>query len=177
MKLFFFVAVVCANTFTAQAQIYVASQSSITFFSDAAIEDIKAENSKVESALDLSSGVIEFRITMKDFVFNKSLMRQHFNEKYVHSEKYPHATFQGKIERVSAVPGSYTTAATGKLVLHGVTRELTVPGTVDVQSGQIRILASFPIRLEDYNIPRPQILWQNIAEEVEVKVDITYKPQ
>ena len=177
MRLFFFVAVVCATTFTAQAQIYVASQSSITFFSDAAIEDIKAENRKVESALDLGSGVIEFRITMKDFVFNKSLMRQHFNEKYVHSEKYPHATFQGKIERVSTVPGSYTTTATGKLVLHGVTRDVTATGTVDVQPGQVRILSSFMIRLVDYNIPRPQVLWQNIAEEVEVKVDITYKPQ
>lgn len=43
-------------------------------------------------------------------------------------------TWQDKIERVSAVPGLYATTATGKLVLHGVTRELTVTGTVDVQS-------------------------------------------
>jgi hypothetical protein len=33
----------------------------------------------------------------------------------------------------------------------------------------------FVVELEDFKIQIPKLLWQNIAERVEVKVDFTYK--
>jgi hypothetical protein len=177
MRFVFVLAAGWVASFCSHAQVYMANKSSIVFFSDAAIEDIKGENSKVESALDLGSGAIEFRVTMKEFVFDKSLMRQHFNEKYVHSEKYPVATFRGTITGMPPASGTQPVTATGKMMLHGITRDVSVAGTLEFQPGSARVSARFMIRLEDYDIPRPQILWKNIAEEVEVTVDITYKAQ
>ncbi len=40
----------------------------------------------------------------------------------------------------------------------------------------IMMSAVFPVRLEDFKIKIPKLFWQNIAEEVEVTVDLTYKP-
>jgi len=37
--------------------------------------------------------------------------------------------------------------------------------------------SKFIVKLEDYKIAIPQLLWQNIAEQVEVTVDFTFKPQ
>ena len=34
----------------------------------------------------------------------------------------------------------------------------------------------FGVKVADYNIEIPQLLFQNIAEQVEVTVDFTYKP-
>jgi hypothetical protein len=35
----------------------------------------------------------------------------------------------------------------------------------------------FLVRLEDHQITIPKLMWQNIAEEVEVTVQFTYKAQ
>ncbi|HAC25063.1 MAG TPA: YceI family protein [Cytophagales bacterium] len=177
MKTIAFLLLALTTCFCARVQVFVTQRSSILFFSDAPLEDIKAENKKVESAIDLSSGIIEFRVSMKEFEFDKSLMRQHFNEKYVHTSKYPHAFFRGNVEGLSVQSGQRQVKAVGKLTLHGVTRDVAVAGTLDVQPGSLRIRAKFLLRLEDYEVPRPQLLWQNIAEEVEVTLDLTYKPQ
>jgi hypothetical protein len=37
--------------------------------------------------------------------------------------------------------------------------------------------STFMIKLADYKIKIPQILWQNIAEQVEVTVNLIYKPR
>lgn len=39
---------------------------------------------------------------------------------------------------------------------------------------QIRVKTKFIVRLADYNITIPTLLWQNIAEQVEVRVEIVY---
>ena len=59
---------------------------------------------------------------IKDFKFAKSLMQEHFNEKYMESEKYPKATFQGKLTGYDMKKSGVQDArAQGKLTVHGVT--------------------------------------------------------
>ena len=68
----------------------------VSFFSDAAIEDITAENKAAAGIFNSATSEIAFSIPIKEFQFAKSLMQEHFNEKYMDSEKYPKSTFQGK---------------------------------------------------------------------------------
>ena len=53
------------------------------------------------------------------------LQKDHFNENYLESTKYPNATFTGKIiENVDlSVDGVYTIRAKGKLNIHGIEQE------------------------------------------------------
>lgn len=162
----------------ANAQKYVAESSTVSFFSDASLEDIKAENTKTVSLFNSETGDIAFSIPVNQFQFEKSLMQEHFNEKYLESDKYPKATFQGKLSEYS---GTNTTLqnvnVTGKLTIHGVAKEVTIPGTVEKVDQKLLMKATFIIRLEDYKVKIPQLMWQNIAEQVEVSVTFTYKPQ
>jgi hypothetical protein len=163
--------------FPVQAQKFSLAQSTVTFFSDAAIEDITATNSKTTSLWNVSTGEIVFSVPIKEFEFEKSLMRTHFNEKYMESDKYPRALFQGKIAGIKMdVREPQLVKAQGKITIHGVTREIEVPGTIQVKEGEIIAKAKFIVKLQDYKIKIPQLLWQNIAEEVEVTVDFLYKP-
>lgn len=159
------------------AQKYVAEKSMISFFSHAPLEDILAENTKAVSIFNTATGDIAFAVTMKEFTFAKSLMQQHFNEKYVESEKFPKATFSGKITGFDMSAGGVQNArAQGKMTIHGVTREIDVPGTVEVVNNKVSVKAKFMIKVADYNIEIPTLVFKNIAEEVEVTVDFTFKP-
>jgi polyisoprenoid-binding protein YceI len=161
-----------------QAQKYVVEKSLISFYSHAAIEDISAKNEKIASIFNAATGEIVFSIPVSEFQFAKSLMQEHFNEKYMESDKYPKASFQGVIAGYDAsAKGAQQLKAKGKLTVHGVTKDVEIPGTLEKQGDKLSLKTKFIIKLEDYNITRPQLLWKNIAEQVEVTTDISYKPQ
>lgn len=159
------------------AQKCIAEKSSITFFSDALIEDIKATNVKGASMLNVETNDLVFSIPIRDFQFAKKLMQEHFNEKYLESDKYPKATFSGKLLNFnSSQSGKQSVQAKGKLTIHGVTREVEIDGTA-TKDDKITIASKFILKLADYKVEIPQLMFQNIAEEIEVTLEFTYKPQ
>ncbi len=166
----------CVMALEGTAQKYVAEKSVITFFSKALIEDITATNSKTASIFNKQTGELVFSVPIREFQFEKKLMQEHFNEKYMESDKYPKATFSGKLISLdTAQANEQHVKAKGKLTIHGVTKDVELSGTA--QSGdRITLKSKFKVRLADYNVKIPQLMFQNIAEEVEVTVDITYKP-
>jgi hypothetical protein len=165
------------STGVSYAQKFTSEKGQVTFFSDAAIEDIEAVNSIVGSLFNATTGELVYIMKIRDFVFHKALMREHFNEKYMESEKFPKATFQGKIIGYKPnTAGEQKVKAVGKLAIHGVTRDIEVPGIVELVNGKMLLKAKFMVKLQDYNIKIPTLVWQNIAEEVQVTIDFIYKP-
>jgi polyisoprenoid-binding protein YceI len=172
LTVFFIFAILTAG----YGQKYSSEKSFVSFFSKAAIEDITAENTKSTSLFNESTGEIVFVIPIKDFEFAKALMKEHFNEKYMDTEKFPKATFQGKVSGFDPKgTGEQKAVADGKLSIHGVTHDVAISGTMEFQNGKIVMKSKFIVKLADYAIAIPQLLWQNIAEQVEVKVEFTYK--
>ena len=102
-------------------------------------------------------------------------MKEHFNEKYLESEKYPKAIFKGKINGFKN-SGKEELTAEGDMTIHGVTKYIKVQGTITTQKKELHLATTFTVRLEDYEVQIPKLLWQNIAEEVEVKILFIYKP-
>ncbi len=160
----------------AVAQKYKSSSGTIKFFSEELLEDITAINKSVSSAFDKESGQIVFSIPINKFEFEKSLMQEHFNEKYLESDKFPKATFKGKITNYNVDQQNPKAWAEGELEIHGVKQKIKVPGSIDFNSGKIVIHCVFIVKLVDYDISIPSLMFQKIAEEIEVTVDIEYKP-
>lgn len=173
-----FLLILVSGTQVSIAQKYLSRNGFVSFYSHAAIEDITASNKKVSSAINIATSEIAFSVSVRSFQFSKKLMQEHFNEKYMESEKFPDATFSGKFEGYSPdVTGVQNVRAKGNLTIHGVTRAVDVAGTLENGRMQIRLKAKFIVRLVDHNITIPTMLWQNIAEQVEVRVDVTYPVQ
>lgn len=156
---------------------YSAEKAFVSFFSEGVIEEIKATTTKATSIFDLANGEVAYLLNPKDFQFDKKLMQVHFNEKYLESEKYPRSSFQGKI---SGYDPSNThlqqVNARGKLSIHGITRDVEIPGTLHIEGNTVTLRSKFLVKLEDYNIKVPQIVWQNIAQQVEVTIHFLYRP-
>lgn len=164
--------------FNASAQKFVTERSIITFFSGATLEDIAAKTEKAVSIIDLSTFEVAFSVPIKSFQFEKQLMQQHFNERYMESDKFPKATFVGKIEGLQLfVSDLQPVKAVGKLTIHGITQNVSIPGSIEASTNSIVVKAKFFVVLADYKIEVPKLLWQNIAEKIEVTAEFNYKPQ
>lgn len=179
-KLVLIITIFAATSLQVQAQKYMTRTGHIKFFSHTAIEDIEANNHQVTSIIDTESGEFAFAVLMKGFQFEKALMQEHFNEKYVESDKFPKASFKGNITNLEEIDfskdGSYKALVEGKLTIHGVTKEVKTEGTIDVKDGKIMANAVFPITVADYEIKIPSVVRDNIAKEVETTVEMSYAP-
>jgi polyisoprenoid-binding protein YceI len=106
-------------------------------------------------------------------------MEEHFNENYLESTKYPKSTFKGQIENPSAIqwtkPGTYKTQIKGKLTLHGVTKDISVPGEFTVSAAGIQGKSNFKVKCEDYGIKIPSLVRDKIAQEINISVNSNYQ--
>jgi len=156
-----------------QDNIYKTSDGVINFKSDAPLEVITATSKKMEGVIDADALTFAFSLQVRTFEgFNNGLQQQHFYENYLETDKYPEATFYGKIiEHVNLkVPGTYTIRAKGQLTIHGHTKERIIK-TVMVSTGnELRAKASFLVPLADHQIEVPRIVNQKIAQEISVNV-------
>lgn len=166
------VAIIAFNTISAQT--YFSKNAYVGFFSSTKMEDIKADNNKANVVFKKETGEIQFSALMKAFEFEKALMQEHFNENYVESDKFPKATFKGKIENPSALnltkDGTYPVKVVGDMNMHGVTKPLTVNATIKVAGGKITCDSKFSVKPEDYNIAIPNTVRDNIASMIDVTV-------
>lgn len=165
---------VCAQTK------YIDRRGHASFFSSAPMEDIRAENDQAVSIIDAQTGEVVASMLMRSFNFRKALMEEHFNENYVESDKYPKATFRGKIVNIGDVDltkdGNYTLDVSGEITLHGVTQPLTLKADAVVNGGTVQAKAVFPLKVKDFKIEVPRLVINNIAEVVEVTVSFSYQP-
>ncbi len=166
------------TSMVANAQLYITQSGNVSFFSATAMENIDATNTQVRTLLN-TKGELVFLISNTEFKFPNKLMQEHFNEKYIESEKYPQSAFKGKINEAFDLtkPGEYAVTATGKLNIHGVEQDRTINGKIVVRDNEVQLIAVFKVKLTDHQIQVPKLVMAKIAEEVEVKVDCSLLPK
>jgi polyisoprenoid-binding protein YceI len=173
-----FLLLILAGTVAGQSR-YIDRSGKAAFFSSAPMEDIKAETNQAMSVFDIKTGDIVASMLMRSFNFRKALMQEHFNENYIESNKFPKATFKGKVTNLNqfdiSKDGKYPLDISGEITLHGVTRPLHVTADALVDNGTIKAKAVFPLEVKDFDIEIPRLVVMNIAEQVEVTVSFNYQ--
>lgn len=172
---------ICLLSFSAFAQEkYFTRTGHVVFNSETSSEKISANNYQVTSILNSTSGELDFSILIKSFEFEKALMQEHFNDNYMESDKYPKATFKGKIKDFDKLnfskTGVYIIEVEGDMTIHGVTKKMIANGTLEVKGDELHAKANFPITLKDYHITIPKMAQNKIAKTVQVQVDLNYLP-
>jgi len=174
-KYFVFFSLALVFAISAKAQTFVSKNAYIRFYSDAPLEKIEAINRQVNVALIPATGDFVFKVLIKSFNFEKALMQEHFNENYLESDKYPEATFLGKITNIKEInfskDGSYPAMVEGKLTIHGVTQVVKQTGTIEINKDIVSAKAKFTILLSDYKISVPNTVVNNISKSIEITVD------
>lgn len=159
---------------------YETRTAKVSFRSQTPLEEIYSQNNQVASILKVEGEkkVLAFNVVMRSFKFEKALMEEHFNEKYVHSDQYPVARFSGEMQGDADFtrPGTYKNlTVTGTMVFHGVTRSITLPCRVEVSPAEVKAYATFTINPEEYKIEIPRLVSDKISREILVTVEADYK--
>jgi polyisoprenoid-binding protein YceI len=163
------------------AQKYMTRTGKVSFFSGTPIENIEAFNNETASVLDTKSGDVVFQVPIKSFKFENGKMQEHFNENYMESDKFPKAEYKGKVADISKVnfgkDGAYNVNTSGKLTIHGVTKDVSIPGTITVKGSEATLNSKFKVKTADYGIKIPSVVVGKIAKEIEVTVNSVLKGQ
>lgn len=143
-------------------------------------EQVEAVNKSGTLVVDVATGNVQAAVLMTNFLFEKALMQEHFNENYVESSKYPKATFKGKIDDASKVnfskDGTYEVPVSGSLDLHGVTNEIKTTATFKIQGGKVAANTEFKITLADYKISVPSVVSDKLAAQAQISFEADLEP-
>jgi polyisoprenoid-binding protein YceI len=164
----------------AQAQEKLLTKNGIISFeaSVPSFEEIKAKSNTASCILNTKTGDIASLVLMKSFRFKIALMEEHFNENYVESDKFPKATFKGKIQdfditKVSSNSQNYTIK--GILEIHGKSKEVTTIATIRKGKDGLDIQAVFTINTDDFDIEIPNIVSKKVSKKVNIALDFILK--
>ncbi|MFM7022616.1 MAG: YceI family protein [Flavobacteriales bacterium] len=158
------------------AQVYKSKSGKVSFFSKTPVENISAVNAtSVQCAIDTKKKSVLVLIKVNGFKFEKPLMEEHFNEKYLETDKYTDAMFKGTIigDVNYTKDGIYKVKSEGTFTLHGVAKPRTFEGTIEVKKGEVILHSKFNVKLVDHNIEVPAVVTEKIAEVIEVDVNFT----
>lgn len=155
----------------------IARQGQVSFFSYTSVEDIKAENNQVLSIINLQKKEIAVSMLMNAFIFEKALMREHFNESYLESDIYPKAFFKGKIIGFDdTIDGEQTRIVKGIFTMHGKSKELEIKTKIEKNEDNYIFSGVFETFVNDYDINIPPLLAGNIAKSISVEFRFEYEP-
>ena len=141
--------------------------------------EIIGTNKTVSCIFDQSTGDFVALALVKAFKFKAPLMEEHFNENYMESNKFPKATFKGKIANLADInwskDGKYTAKISGDLTIHGVTKPITSNADLVVKNGKVDANTKFNIEVADYNIEIPSLVKDKIAKTAKIEVIASYE--
>lgn len=152
---------------------YKTTTGKVDFTSDAPFELIKAQSNNISGIIDIQNKTFAFKIPVNSFDgFKSSLQQTHFRENYMETDKYPNATFEGKIiDNIDLLqPGTYEINGEGYFNVHGVKKKRTIQVKLTVTKNKIIVNSEFNISLTDHNIKVPSVAYKKIAEEIYVTV-------
>lgn len=181
MKKIALIALLLASIQGIAQTLYMTRNGQVSFFSKTPVENIDAINNEATSILNIKTGEVAFAVLVKSFRFQKALMEEHFNENYMESDKFPKATFSGKVVNIENIDltknGVYPVQISGDLTIHGVTQNILAPGTLTIDNNQLSGTSTFMVVPEKYNIKIPALVADKIAREIEIKVNCLYQPK
>jgi polyisoprenoid-binding protein YceI len=159
------------------SRMFVVSKATVLFRSEARLELINASSNGLKGVINTSSRTFTFSIDMNSFEgFNNYLQKEHFRKNYIESERFPLATFSGKIIESDDFrnDGCYVLRAKGKLSLHGIENERIIRADITVKNGVLRLNSCFTVMLADHEITVPVIVNEKLATAIKVKIDADF---
>ena len=139
-------------------------------------EEVKANNNTVTAILNTENGEFAALVLIKGFRFKNALMEEHFNENHAESDKFPKATFKGKINNFDGSHLKEKYKISGELSFHGTQNEMEeVLVTVIKKENVIILSGMFSAKASDFDIKIPKIVRNKIAEKVDVVFEFELK--
>jgi polyisoprenoid-binding protein YceI len=174
MNKFSFAAWVLATTLSAGGLTFEsgAIKAHTEVFGDSSIDPMfKKATSKLtmEESVTSLRGSVEVSIT--DFISDNAKRDTNMRES-MESDRFPKASFE--IKEI-VVKGGDSMSLKGSLTLHGVTKPLSFEGSVKSEGDKVHIKAKSALKMSEYGITPPKMVFLTVRDQVELSVDMVLK--
>ena len=180
-NIFFLCFLISVELFSQGTELHVkqGSKNHVEFISDAPFGKFSGVTDNIDGYLYwegnnyTTNSSLYFEVDLKTLDTGIGLRNRHMRENYLHTDKFPDASFKGKITNVTpAAQGSYNVDAEGEMFIHGVTKNIKISGLL-TKSGNsdYSIKTNFNIKLSSYKIDIPSIMMVKLSEVIELQLN------
>lgn len=170
-------AIALASALPSAAKVYEAikGESTLTYVLVHPMKTVEGVNKDFQCTVDLSadtvSSVIRVSADVLKFDSGNSNRDSHAMEA-VHSRKYPKVSFASD----SIKPEGDGYAVAGKLTFHGKTLPVAFHVTPRTTADRIEISGSFDVKLSDYGVERPSLMFVPTKDKLTLRFRLFAKP-
>jgi polyisoprenoid-binding protein YceI len=170
-----------------ELQIDKAGKNLVKFTSDAKIESFSGvtdridgyvlwEGEEIKPDATLASSKVYFEVELNGLDTGIGMRNRHMREIYLETDKFPYAHFTGEIVSVdTAANGAFTISTSGRFFIHGKEQQVTILGLVSPEGDHYRVRSKFEVKLPDYGIKVPTLMFLKISETIELELDFALK--
>jgi len=155
----------------------------LSFDGHATVGDFTGTTSEVKGEMTGGAGLSEVRgwveAPVKTLDTGNGKRDKDLN-KSMESDKFPVIRFElTGVTPKEAGPERADVELAGKMIIHGVTRDVVVPAKVRRVENGLRLTSEFPLNLKDYQIGglSKMLGMLKMGEDIEVHVDLAFAPQ
>jgi polyisoprenoid-binding protein YceI/CheY-like chemotaxis protein len=158
------------------------TSGTLSFDGHASVGDFVGKTTSVTGAMTGGPDVSKVRgwvqAPVKTLVTGNSRRDRDLN-KSMESDKHPDIRFElTNVTPRGGTPDSTALTLHGKLMIHGVSRTVALPGWVQLSGGQARVRSDFPLSLKEYGIKglSKMLGVLKMYDNIEVHVDVIFEP-
>lgn len=119
---------------------------------------------------------VYFEVQLDGLDTGIGLRNRHMRENYLETDKYPMARYTGTVGKVDSSQSNANQVTTsGKFSIHGVDRPVTITGLVSKQGDHLRVTSGFDVKLTDYGIKVPSMMFLKLNEVIRIVLDFNVK--
>lgn len=153
--------------------VYFSDSGSAEFTSDVPLHSFTGKSDHLTGLIDPQKNVVDFYIDLNTL---KTGIGKRDRDMYstLNADDHPFAEFTGSLDSVAlpAAGQEIKVTATGEFTINDISKAMSVDGTLTDTGEGLRLRATFPVLLSDFDIEPPGILFYRVNDENSVEIDI-----
>lgn len=158
-------------------QVFKTESGTVTFTSEVPTHTFSGTSNKVVGRISLADSTVDFYVDIHTLDTGIDRRDRDMLET-LHAEENPFAeffgTFASDVPKTRGVSDSVTVA--GTFTVNGVSQDVQIDGVLERTAEGLRVSAEWTIRLEDYNIEPPGILFYRVDQQQDVSLRALLTP-
>jgi len=158
--------------------IYFTNSGHAEFTSRVPLHSFTGESSHLTGMIDLEERIVDFYIDLRTL---RSGIDRRDRDIYrtLNVENHPFAEFNGTLDTPFNANDNeiHEVTATGEFTIHGVIREISVNGTLQMQGENLKLIVEWELNLNDYDIEPPGILFYRVNEVQQIRIEALLEPR
>ena len=159
---------------SAISQSYLTKSGHVEFDSSVPLHSFTGVSDRLVGKISLPDSTVDFYVDVNTLETGIG-KRDRDMLKTLDAENHPFAEFYGKLVSDFNTQNNDPQKVTveGQFTVHGVSKPVTIEGTLQKTNNGLRVEAEWTLNMENYNIKPPGILFYRVSEIIDVSISAT----